>query len=270
MAMLFGASTRLCSPASGLGPSFVGESGRWLGGGEASRWPRPARIGTHSPALLPATPARVVPRAAYGGAGPFDPVSPFESLSRMQEQMEQMDRLIDAEMRGVQERVQQVREEAARQSAAAEKLASEGRITGQVDGAGLRGYRWESSGSVQGGGASVRSYQSVIIVQGQPPMGMYGPPPAAHFGLQSAVLGLVLLASTAYAALAAAFSKGYHATKYKESPRQRLQLALLWPVLYALSGSFRDEFREALKGGSPQPPGGAKRDGGEPGSSASV
>eukprot|EP00193_Tetraselmis_chui_P007002 CAMPEP_0177766632 /NCGR_PEP_ID=MMETSP0491_2-20121128/8625_1 /TAXON_ID=63592 /ORGANISM="Tetraselmis chuii, Strain PLY429" /LENGTH=205 /DNA_ID=CAMNT_0019283053 /DNA_START=1536 /DNA_END=2154 /DNA_ORIENTATION=+ len=132
----------------------------------------------------------------------------------------------------------------------------------QYDFNGVSRYQWENSANVEGpGGVSMRSYQSVVVIQsgpqvyghsslGEPSAGgsffilqLLGEPSA---GGSSALLGVALFVSAAYAALAAAFSRGYHVTKFIESPRQRLMLVLLWPFFF-ISKNFRMEFRKALQ-----------------------
>mmetsp|Transcript_13993 Transcript_13993/g.24793 ORF Transcript_13993/g.24793 Transcript_13993/m.24793 type:complete len:191 (+) Transcript_13993:1458-2030(+) len=117
----------------------------------------------------------------------------------------------------------------------------------QYDFNGVSRYQWENSANVEGpGGVSMRSYQSVVVIQSGPQVYGHSSLGEPSAGGSSALLGVALFVSAAYAALAAAFCRGYHVTKFIESPRQRLMLVLLWPFFF-ISKNFRMEFRKALQ-----------------------
>lgn len=51
-----------------------------------------------------------------------------------------------------------------------------------------------------------------------------------------------------YAVGAYKFWKGFERTNFQRSLSYRIGLSLLWPALFIANGSFRRNFRKALKG----------------------
>jgi len=44
------------------------------------------------------------------------------------------------------------------------------------------------------------------------------------------------------------FWQGFHRTNFNRELPNRLKLALLWPVLFAINDGYRNNFQKALKG----------------------
>lgn len=60
---------------------------------------------------------------------------------------------------------------------------------------------------------------------------------------------LILIALiVAYAGGAWKFWQGFNRTNFSRSLANRIILSLLWPALFAINGSYRQNFRKALKG----------------------
>ncbi len=51
-----------------------------------------------------------------------------------------------------------------------------------------------------------------------------------------------------YGGVAWKFWQGFNRTQFTRSLGSRLKFSLLWPVFLAISGSYRQNFRRALKG----------------------
>lgn len=59
---------------------------------------------------------------------------------------------------------------------------------------------------------------------------------------------IFVLLLVGYAVGAWKFWQGFNQTNFERSLPNKLKLALLWPVLWALNGSYRKNFTKALKG----------------------
>ncbi len=99
---------------------------------------------------------------------------------------------------------------------------------------GPNSYRYSESIVIHGGGSY--SYSSQQLVSSPQ--------------LFSPLLTLAILFGAAYAFLTARFLKNFESTVFKRGSGWKL--ALLWPVLFAGSPSFRQEFLAAVKGQRPQ------------------
>jgi hypothetical protein len=63
--------------------------------------------------------------------------------------------------------------------------------------------------------------------------------------MQFVVIGLV----GAYGLGVWKFSRNFNRTNFQRALPTKIILALLWPVCYVISGSYRQNFNKALRGG---------------------
>jgi hypothetical protein len=216
-----------------------------------NNWQRPRGAGRTTAA---ATVRAVANAAAANGANAnanadADPFFFASDFGDMQQAMRQFDRDMDSYFWGgrspffeAERQMDRALRRADEAAAAAREQASSGeRTTTTTTTRNDNNVRVERSESRAPG--SYRYYERIEISSGQPltfvsssAAGAAAPPPL--------LLLFALVAAGAYAAVTAAFSKNYHLTLY--AARDRLRLALTWPLLLLTSPSFRAQFVTAV------------------------
>ena len=168
--------------------------------------------------------ARTRARARRGGVDPFE--DPFAALERETRTMfETMERETAAARRDAEERARARRRDAAR-----------------LDGRGDEYSREESGERMLPGGGVHRYYVSERVTT----YGTRRPPASAARGAANAAATLVVVAATAaYATMTRRFLCGYDRTSYKDEVKT--SVATRWPLLWAASPKFREEFRRATR-----------------------
>jgi len=163
-------------------------------------------------------------RARRGGVDPFEDA--FAALDRETRTMfETMERETAAARRDAEERARARRRDAAR-----------------LDGRGDEYSREESGERMLPGGGVHRYYVSERVTT----YGTRRPPASAARGAANAAATLVVVAATAaYATMTRRFLRGYDRTSYKDEVKT--SVATRWPLLWAASPKFREEFRRATR-----------------------
>jgi hypothetical protein len=213
--------------------------------------PRPIFLGPRS--LLrrrhASSSATAVVAAATATPDPFFAApSELQSFDQMQRAMRQFDRDMDSLFWGpgrspfaeaereIESALRQADEAAAqarREAAARTTTASDdGRVRVERSETRAPGtYRYYERIEINGGGGGAWAAPTVAAASAPPPL----------------LLLAALIAAGAYAALTAAFARNFDLTLY--AARDKLRLALTWPLLLLTSRSFRAQFASAvLKG----------------------
>jgi len=133
---------------------------------------------------------------------------------------------------------------AARRDAAARARTLRRDASSRLDRRGDEYSREESGERVLPGGGVHRYYVSERVTTYGTPRARPPPPAFAASGFANAAATLVAVAATAaYATMTRRFLRGYDRTSYKEDVK--MSVAARWPVLWAASPKFREEFRRA-------------------------
>eukprot|EP00192_Tetraselmis_astigmatica_P018586 CAMPEP_0117667708 /NCGR_PEP_ID=MMETSP0804-20121206/11127_1 /TAXON_ID=1074897 /ORGANISM="Tetraselmis astigmatica, Strain CCMP880" /LENGTH=254 /DNA_ID=CAMNT_0005475485 /DNA_START=300 /DNA_END=1064 /DNA_ORIENTATION=- len=195
--------------------------------------------GRNLPAALPIRPKLrgcITANAGLGG-DPFDDMMDFPQ-SRLQDVFDT--RAFDESMRQMESRLLESQREVDRKVEEMQRLSSTPQNSQEIyQRKGETSSYFSESYESRGQGYYYQSYTEFRS----------GPPTytSSSVGGSPVLLGLVLFLVGAYAAAAAAFNRGYEATKYSEKPTVRWRLILLWPLLFLFSSKFRQEFRLAMQ-----------------------
>ena len=136
------------------------------------------------------------------------------------------------------------RESAAARRDAAARARALRRDASRLDRRGDEYSREESGERVLPGGGVHRYYVSERVTTYGTPRARPPPPAFAASGFANAAVTLVAVAATAaYATMTRRFLRGYDRTSYKEDVK--MSVATRWPLLWAASPKFREEFRRA-------------------------
>ncbi|KAK9836633.1 hypothetical protein WJX74_004792 [Apatococcus lobatus] len=106
-------------------------------------------------------------------------------------------------------------------------------------------WSMHSHSSSRGFGSSFRYESFVSIHSGASSTYLLTPSSPAQ-PATTPLLGVAVLVAAAYAAVAALFARGFHHTNFVRN--NRLSLSAAWPLLYAVSEKFRNQFAKAFQG----------------------